>query len=466
LNESFGVFGEIIWLENKFGKDAADELNSNGMQAYLKNPDTKTKKLVRFNYKEKEEVFDGVTYQKGGCILVMLRDYIGDAAFYKGLNIYLTKNAFKSAEAHQLRLALEESSGMDLNWFFNQWYFGAGHPDLNINYQWDELKKTQTVYLNQTQDGNAYILPLSIDIYINGKKESHKSWMREKSDTLTFHLSSKPDLVNVDATKNLLSKKTDKKSLDEFVFQYFNAPLYLDRYEAIEAAKDHRNEEGGRRIILAALKDKYWGLRIKSINDLDLTNEDIVSAAKPILTGLADADENNLVRASAITALGKLKNPANLNLFKRLLKSESYAIQGAALKAMALISPDEALESGRLFENDNKGPLYDAIIYVYTTYGGNDQWPYIYKLYENLIPPKRFNIIQNFSGLAGRVEDHDFAIQGINAIKELAVKYKQFGIAPKIIELLNDIKNQRIKLGDTVSATDIDEAITQINDTK
>jgi hypothetical protein len=57
---------------------------------------------------------------------------------------------------------------------------------------------------------------------------------------------------------------------------------------------------------------------IKSINGLDLTNEDIVRAANPILTELADADENNLVRASAITALGKLKNPANLNLFKLL----------------------------------------------------------------------------------------------------------------------------------------------------
>jgi aminopeptidase N len=83
-----------------------------------------------------------------------------------------------------------------------------------------------------------------------------------------------------------------------------------------------------------------------------------------------------------------------------------------------------------------------------------------------LIPPKRFNIIQNFAELTGRVENHDFASQDISAIKELAVKYKHFGIAPKIIELLNEIKTQRIKLGDTVAASDIDEVITQINDTK
>ncbi|MFD2148412.1 hypothetical protein [Mucilaginibacter antarcticus] len=57
-----------------------------------------------------------------------------------------------------------------MSWYFNQWYYGAGHPTLKIGYKWDEATKTQTVYLTQTQDGNGFILPMAVDIYAGGKK--------------------------------------------------------------------------------------------------------------------------------------------------------------------------------------------------------------------------------------------------------------------------------------------------------
>jgi aminopeptidase N len=120
------------------------------MVSYLSQPDAKTKNLIRFNYEDKEDMFDVVTYQKGGRILYMLRNYLGNATFYKGLNIYLKTNALKNGEAQQLRLAMEEASGRDLNWFFNQWYYSAGHPVLDITYNWDAANKKQTVYLQQT----------------------------------------------------------------------------------------------------------------------------------------------------------------------------------------------------------------------------------------------------------------------------------------------------------------------------
>ena len=64
-------------------------------------------------------MFDGHSYNKGGRILHMLRNYIGDEAFFAGLNLYLKTNQFKAAEFHHLRQAFEEVSGKDLNWFFD-----------------------------------------------------------------------------------------------------------------------------------------------------------------------------------------------------------------------------------------------------------------------------------------------------------------------------------------------------------
>ena len=466
LNESMAVLGEIIWLEYKYGKDAADALNYQGMQAYLNNEAARTKNLVRFDYTNIQDVFDGVTYQKGGCILNMLKNYLGDEAFYKGLNIYLKNNALKSAEVPQLRLAFEEVSGLDLNWFFNQWYFGSGHPELNISYKWDENAKMQRVYIQQSQTDKTFILPFSIDIYVGGKVENHKIWMTEKTDTLTYSLPVKPDLVNVDAEKILLAKKTDNKTLSEYAFQYFNAPKYLDRSEAIDVAAVNQNENEGQKILEAALKDKYFGLRMKAINALELTNKKIIVASLPILKKLAIKDDNNLVKASAITLLGKVKPGDNLTLFRKSLNIESYAVQGASLIAIGLTDSVYALKLAHEFENDNKNKISEAILTIYTKYGGDEQWNYIYNLFQSLIPSKKFNMIQNFANLTGRVENPALAMQGIISMKELGILGKQFGAAPKIIELLNGVKRQRVAKRDNISVLTIDEAITQINNAK
>ena len=207
VNESFADFSEVLWREYKHGKDAADDHGYSSMQSYLNSDKDYNKKLVRFHYHDKEDMFDLVSYQKGGRILTMLRNYLGEEAFFKGLNLYLKQNAFKNGEAHQLRLALEEVSGKDLNWFFNQWYFRNGHPMLKIDYAWDEASKTQKVILNQTQQEDAFILPIAVDIYSGGKKVRHSVWMRDKSDTLSFASDVKPDLVNVDADRVLLAEK-------------------------------------------------------------------------------------------------------------------------------------------------------------------------------------------------------------------------------------------------------------------
>jgi len=466
VNESFADFSETLWAEHKYGKDAGDEHNHEALVNYLRSGDAKTKNLVRFYYADKEDVFDVVTYQKGGRILNMLRNYLGDAAFFKGLNIYLKTNAFKNGEAQQLRLALEEASGMDLNWYFNQWYYGAGNPVLNISYKWDDATKTQTVYLQQSQDGQTFKLPMAIDIYAGGKKERHKVWMNDKADTLTFHVATKPDLVNVDGDKILLAKKTDNKTIDEFVFQYFNAPLYMDRFEAIEAAAANQKEKPNQKILIAALKDKYYGLRIKAIKALNLTNDDVRNAAQPILTALAQTDDNTLARTAAITALGKFKSAGNLALFKQAINSESYAVQGASLTAINELEPAQALTLAKGFEKDNKGALSDAMFNIYATTGGAEQWPFVLETFKNAGIQTKFNNVRKFAEMTGRVEKPEYAQQGINELKAFGIKYKMYGAADFVAQIMQGIETQRTQMHDTQSVTVADDAIKQLKGTK
>jgi aminopeptidase N len=467
VNESFADFSEMLWAEHKYGKDEGDAHSYQALQQYLNTPDANTKDLVRFHYDDKEDVFDVVTYQKGGRILNMLKNYLGDAAFFKGLNIYLKTNQFKNGEAQQLRLAEEEASGLDLNWFFNEWYYGAGNPVLDISYKWDDAAKTETVYLKQTQDGQVFKLPFAIDIYAGGKKERHKVWMNDKADTLTFSAASKPDLVNVDGDKVLLCAKTDNKTHEEFNFQYYNAPLFLDRLEAINDAAGHQSDKESQKVLIAALKDKYYGLRIIAIRALHMSNDDVHNAALPVLNSLAQTDENTLVRAAAISVLGKLKASGNMDLFKQSLSSQSYAVQGAALAAINLLDPKQAMTLATSFEKDNEAALTQAMVAVYATSGGTAQWAFVYGAYDKAGPQDKFNMIRgSFPSMVGHIDNQADALIGINAIKDFGVKFKQFGIAPFVITALTDIKSQRTKLNDDASAKACDDGIKAINDAK
>ena len=467
VNESFADFSETLWAEYKYGQDAGDEHNHEALEGYLRMPENAKKDLVRFHYHDQQDVFDGVSYQKGGRILNMLRHYLGATAFFKGLNIYLKTNAFKNGEAQQLRLAMEEASGRDLNWFFNQWYYGAGHPLLDISYKWDEKSKTQTVYIKQTQEGKAFQLPMAVDIYTAGKKERKQIWMDSKSDTLIYKLDSKPGLVNVDAEKIILSKKTDNKSLEEFLFQYQHAPLYMDRLEAIEAAAAKPEDQTAQKIMLAALQDKYYGLRLKTLNLIDPSNTALSDAALPVILKLAKTDDNTLVKAAAINVVGASKG-AELQaaLYEEGLKSQSYAVAGASLNAIAAVKPEGALALAKSFEKDSQGALTDAVITIYSQRGTDAEWPYVYQKFSTAGGQDQYDMLKDFIYMTAHVQNPVYAQQGIGIIRDLAIKYKPMGFAPQLIEVLNQIKQFRQKLNDDASAKAAEEAVKKINDVK
>jgi len=271
LNESFADYSETLWDQYKYGKDAGDAHIFGDRQSYLAGPANAKKDLVRFYYADKEDVFDQVSYPKGGAVLHMLRNYVGDSAFFKALNLYLTTNKFKSAEAQQLRLAFEEVTGRDLNWFWNEWYYGSGHPKLDINYSYDAASKQVRVIVKQTQDGDKlFKVPVAVDIYQGTDKVRYNVWVKNRVDTLVFNSSGKPDLVNFDGDKILLCAKSENKTLNEYIYQYKYAGQFVDRREAVDFASKNLDDPKAVDLLKTALKDPYFGIRSFVIGKLDL----------------------------------------------------------------------------------------------------------------------------------------------------------------------------------------------------
>jgi aminopeptidase N len=363
LNESFADYSQTLWEEYKNGKDAGDAENYQGAQGYLQSG-SESKDLVRFYYHDKEDMFDQVSYQKGGRIIHMLRNFVGDSAFFKSLNNYLTTNKFKSTEAHQLRLAFEEVTGRDLNWFFNQWYFGSGHPSVTIDYVYDDAAGKVSVIVQQTQKtGKLFTLPIAIDVYNGSAKTRYKVWVKNAIDTFTFHYTKRPDLVNVDGDKVMLWNKKDNKTLDNFIHQYKYAGNYLDRLEATQFAAQKQDDPKALELLKTALKDKYHGLRNTTLSMIDLANEKVKHSVEPILADLAKNDKKSTVRANAIDQLGEYKKSEYIPLFKAATKDSSYSVAGNALNALLEVDPVAANTIAKQLDKQTaKGALETSLL--------------------------------------------------------------------------------------------------------
>jgi aminopeptidase N len=418
VNESFANLSQSLWEEYKHGKDAADEHSYGNMMNYMRGGNEK-KDLVRFYYQDREDLFDLVSYEKGGRILNMLRNFVGDSAFFKSLNLYLTTYKFKSAEAHNLRLAFEEVTGQDLNWFWNQWYYGSGHPKLDISYKYASSGKSATVIIKQTQTGKVFKLPLAIDVYQGTDKKRYNVTLSHTLDSFVFNTVTKPDLINVDGDKILLGEKSDHKTLDNFLIQYKNAGLFLDRREAIEyAARNQTDDKKAFEFMKVALKDKYYGLRLFALQRLNLSNDSSKKVFEPILQSLAQSDPKSLVRAGAIEALGKYKSATYKSMFLKATSDSSYSIAGKALTALVAIDTTTALDKAKTFAAQHvKGALAEAVTNVLFSYSNESDFDSLSTRFGELpFGNEKFFILQPFANYMKRVKDPVKFRKGINMI--------------------------------------------------
>ena len=359
VNESFANYSEQLWEEYKYGKDAGMAQGYKDMQDYFAS-NSRDKDLVRYFYKDKEDMFDAVSYNKGGRILNMLRHYVGDSAFFKSLNVYLNANKYGTGEADKLRLAFEEVTGQDMNWFWNQWYYGSGNPVLDIVYSYDAAAKTSTVTIAQTQKNEQiFKLPVDIDIYHGKEKVRHSVWMTQQKQSFTFDVGEKPDLINVDGDKILLAEKQDHKTLKEFISQYNLAGNYIDRAEAVSYAIGHINEPGAKDFLMQALDDKFHGIRGDILQQLDpsaYTADDLKK-----IEAIAKTDPDRIVRSNAIDVLGIGKDTVYKQLYLQGIHDSSYSVAGAALQALSAIDPQTAMSFVPELQKDARGRLKSTL---------------------------------------------------------------------------------------------------------
>ena len=365
LNESFANYSQYLWREYKYGKTDADAHLFENIKPYLSDPSNHEKKLVRYYYNDKEDMFDLVSYNKGGAILHMLRKYLGDNAFFSGLKKYLNTYQFKSAEVSQLRLALEDVSGKDLQWFFNQWFFGSGHPNIQVSYDYNSLEKTVTVNFVQTQN-NVFKFPMAIDIFENGTKTRHHVFVDGRDSSFKFIYESKsPSLIQVNADGVLLAEFSENKVLSDYIFQLKNADNYLHKREALLKVAEKQDQKQAFNAINEALNDDFYKIRILALEQINLINKWSKKSAINTIKQLATNDSKTLVQASAIETLGKLTDPELRPVFLKALNSESFSVIGKALVAMYYVDKEYAVKKSKQLPVEVKNIIATPLTRIY-----------------------------------------------------------------------------------------------------
>lgn len=362
VNESFADYSEYLWTEYKYGRDAADAYHMNAMMGYLNNPNEKTKHLVRFFYRDKEDMFDQVSYQKGGRILHMLRYELGDSAFFKGIGNYLVQNKFKAAEAHQLRLALEDVSGRDLNTFFNQWYFNSGHPEVSISY--GIVNARDYVAFEQKQKDRIFELPVKIAAYGDGEKAVlHNVVLRNTVDTFFFDNIGKTMFYEADADRVLLWKKTETKTSEQWMAQYKRKGNFISRVEALNGQMEVDTlGETTRQMMLSALADPYHGIASRGLRYfMQYSNQLKTDADWALVEKIARYEKDRPTRAAAIEVLARRKPNNYLALFKTATSDSSYTVAGAALDALTENDTEAAIALSSKLKEDADGDLATAL---------------------------------------------------------------------------------------------------------
>jgi aminopeptidase N len=380
LNESFATYMQALWDENSKGHDyfLYSDVRSNEQQ-YLNTWNQGNRRpIVTKYYTNADALFDTYAYPRGGAVLHMLRKHLGDEMFFKSLNHYLTKNANTPVQTEQLRIAIEETTGQSMDWFFDQWLYRMGHPIFEVTQNYDDASKKLTLNVKQTQKidplneyPQAEYFQAKVDVEIDGRVE--QVWLEPKAENVfTFDAATKPQLVNFDYESTLIKELKFNKSTDELLYQFKNDKDVLGRVWAMNQLvprfRSKDTNEADKAKILAALNqaitsEPLWLIKrdvIQAVaqpqgnpNAANATPANFDAATVVALTA-ATKDANSNVRAAAISGLGFLRDAKYADIFLAALNERSYGVIDAAAVSLARTGDSRAYDAlVKLTANDS-----------------------------------------------------------------------------------------------------------------
>jgi len=240
LNEGFASYFDPLFVEIDRGEDAFRLAMHGALEGYLSSDRGYRRPIVEARYTSSESMFDGVTYAKGACVLHALRGLLGNEVWWKGIRHYVAAHKFQVVETDDFRKAMEAASGKKLDWFFDQWAYKGGHPELKVRWRFEDADKSVRVQVRQTQQLDdqtpIFRLPTTLEITEDvGKTRVVPIVIDGASQEYIIPCAARPKMVLIDPEGWLIKELDFEKTSQENRFQLEHAACVLARLGAARA---------------------------------------------------------------------------------------------------------------------------------------------------------------------------------------------------------------------------------------
>jgi len=335
LQESFATYYDQLFERSVYGEEHFDWLRRGAENGAI-SESTHNRAGVGSSMAGGAQI-----YGKGAFVLNMLKSVVGGREPYnKAIKYYLTQHPYQNVDSHDLLTAFEESTGMDLDWFWDQWIYRGEEPAYLVTCK--EYEASTELVVRQTQEltdvkgykKGLFKMPVPIEIhYADHSVYRQTHWIAQQTEILQIPNPDHKKIAYVlfDPGNVLLRTLNFPRSFDWLQAQAQEAEHLLDRYDALVAMKKFPLDL--RRPILLNIfhKEHFQALRTEVLAQLSSDS----SASSFALFQEALRDPDVAVRRAALASAPALVLP----YCEKLLGDSSYGIIETALQKLAAAFP-------------------------------------------------------------------------------------------------------------------------------
>ena len=440
LNESFASYLMMLWDEESVSRDQLlfeVQLAKKQYFNYVKR--THLIRPLEYHYFDNSGMIYNTehTYLKGAVVLHMLRYVLGDNDFFHALSYYLHKHEFSNVVSEDLKIAIEEATGENLDWFFEQWVTGGGHPKFEVSYRYLAGNKLIDLSVKQVQpivEGqDIFSLPVNVTIATPSKTWQERLWLESESESFLLSSEEKPLMVSFDGEGDLVAEIAFPKNVDELVYQAKHdavaGRMWAIRELAAHFPVDERTVKAFSDLIRS---NDFWSLRAEATLQLGALRTPEAAAAveqalrstdyrvrKAAVLGLPKfgaeyaerelknvikRDKHNDVVATAIVALARANPKQNAEFIKRQLSRESWydEIKVACLRAFTYFEDAELVPTIKEYTADRYNQaVVAAALAAWEAADSND--PVLHRTLIGLVQSPVYALQQQAIGTLGRL---------------------------------------------------------------
>lgn len=201
FNEGLANYFEILYKRDRIGYAQGMWHSLGHKNDYFAEARRYRRPIIFNEYSEPEDMYDRHTYAKAGQVLGMLEAYVGTETWWNALHNFLITYEYEAVDMRDLQHIFEQETGENLSWFFDQWFYEPGHPDLRIEFGQPAAGGEVIVSLQQLQrDEHQPVFRLESEVELvmsDGSRQHHPVSLRSRQQSFSFSVEDSLEVADV-----------------------------------------------------------------------------------------------------------------------------------------------------------------------------------------------------------------------------------------------------------------------------